>query len=113
MAEQPSENGKTPVPASLKALLNSPEAFSAALLTAGWYEAALQLNRSDVLANDLPDWVAVKMTEAYRMNRNDETALAYAAIQKPSEKLSQSLAELLALNLNTESVIEKLQKICP
>jgi hypothetical protein len=110
-AAQSSENGKTPVPAEIKALLNSPEAFTAALLTAGWFEAALQLNRSEVLANDLPDWVAVKMTQALRINRNDETALAYAAIQNPSNALSQSISELLALNfLNTGSVIEKLQK---
>lgn len=110
-ASQPSDNGKTPVPADIKALLNSPEAFSAALLTAGWFEAALQLNRSEVLASDLPDWVAVKMTQALRINRNDETALAYAVIQKPSDALSQSISDLLALNfLNTGSVIEKLQK---
>ncbi len=110
LASQSSENGKTPVPADIRALLNSPEAFSAALLAAGWFEAALQLNRSEVLANDLPDWVAVKMTLALRANRNDETALAYAVIQKPSNELSQSISDLLALNLNTGSVIEKLQK---
>ncbi|MBA2728817.1 MAG: hypothetical protein H0U49_11675, partial [Parachlamydiaceae bacterium] len=110
LASQSSENGKTPVPADIRALLNSPEAFSAALLAAGWFEAALQLNRSDVLANDLPDWVAVKMTLALRANRNDETAMAYAVIQKPSNELSQSISDLLALNLNTGSVIEKLQK---
>ncbi len=109
-ASKTSDSGKTPVPAALHALLTSPEAFSAVLLSAGWYEAALQLNRSDVLPNDFPDWVAVKMTQALRINRNDETALAYAAVQKSSSPLSQVINDLFAANPNAEKVIEKLQK---
>lgn len=109
-ASLPSENGQSHLPADLHALLNSPEAFMAAFLSAGWFEAALQLHWPHLLPNSFPDWVAVKMTQALRVNRNDEAALAFAAVQKPSDQLLVSIVELLDVVKNTGSVIESLQE---
>lgn len=112
LAKQPDVDGKSaPLPEGLRALLLSKEALAVTLLSTGWFEAALQLHTIKVLPADFPEWVAIAFTQALKVNRSNEEALAFAAAQKPSEPLSLLIGELLATTKQTDAAIEKLQKM--
>lgn len=99
------------IPNEIHELLLSKEAFAAAFLASGWYEAALQLHSLNVLPASFPDWVAVGMTQALNANRGSEEALKFATMQKPSQGLSLIIGELLAATKNTDSALEHLKKL--
>lgn len=82
------------VPANLDALLNSKEAYSAALLAAGWPEAAIQLHKLPVYPEQFPSWVSVDMTQALKQNRNIEEALDFASMQPQTDVLRLTIAEM-------------------
>lgn len=105
----PKEESK--IPEDLKALLKSPEAFSAALLSAGWDEAALSLSSMEAYPPTFPDWVAFNMTQAIKRNRGNEAALKYASLQKPSPALSMLISELLIASHKYEPALERLKQL--
>lgn len=96
---------------NLKALLSSNEAFVIAFLSAGWLEAGLQLHDQTILSSDLPDWVAVAITEAINANRGYEEALQFAMMQSSSSQLSALMGDLLKLAKNNSSFALALKKI--
>ncbi len=99
-----------PIPDDVHALLKSPEIFSAIFLSEGWWEAALQLNKMDVLPADFPAWVAYGMTQALRNNRNLATALAFASKQKPTPELNVLIGELLIASHDPDGGLKQLEK---
>jgi len=95
----------------LDALLRSPYVFGAALISAGWFEAALEMQALKVLPQSLPDWVAYGFTEALRRNRGDLEALEFATLQQPSDQLQLLIAELMIAEKSPEAGIEILEKL--
>lgn len=95
----------------LKALLSSDEVFVVAFLSSGWLEAGLQLHDQAILSGDLPDWVAVAITEAINTNRGYEEALNFAMMQPSSPQLSALMADLLKLAKNSNSFVFALKKM--
>jgi len=100
-----------PIPSDLNELLLSKEAFAVVFLSTGWYEAALQLHSLPVLPSQFPDWVAVALTRAYKINRGNEEALTFATKQRPSQNLALLIGELLAATKNTDSALVQLKKL--
>ncbi|CCB85378.1 putative uncharacterized protein [Parachlamydia acanthamoebae UV-7] len=82
-------------PQPLKEILESDHAFTVALLAAGWNEAALAMYNGRDLSENIPDWVAYRLTHALWENRNAEEALRFALGQKKSPELSLTIGELL------------------
>ncbi|MBS4168034.1 hypothetical protein [Parachlamydia sp. AcF125] len=82
-------------PSPLKEILNSKHAFTAALLAAGWNEAALSMYNGESLSEILPAWVACRLTQALWENRHAGEALRFASKQEKSPELSLMIGELL------------------
>ena len=61
------------------ALLRGPDAFSAAVLAAGWREAALQLRSQPQLSAGEPGWLNYGFAQALRLNRSPQAALTFLA----------------------------------
>ncbi|MEI7940486.1 MAG: hypothetical protein WCK27_27725 [Verrucomicrobiota bacterium] len=78
------------------ALLRGPNAFAAALLAAGWREAALQLRPEPRLTPGEPEWLSSGFAQVLRLNRSPGAALAFlgAGHLPPASDLVR--AELLA-----------------
>lgn len=88
----------------LENLLASDYAFSAAFLAANWREAALKLSPNQkVVPEQLPDWLAFELTQAYRFNRGSIQALQFATMQKSSDQLSLLIASLMLESGNLEA----------
>lgn len=104
-------NDKNKMPASLKELLTSSDAFSAAMLAAGWEEAAIDLSKLSVYPATFPDWVAFSMTQAIKSNRGINEALKYATLQQPSPMLSMIVGELLIASHHYDAALERLKKL--
>lgn len=83
------------LPQQLRRIIQSDEAFTAALLVAGWKEAALQLQKGTSLSPDLPDWISYEIAQAYWENHGSEAALKYAIQQKQIPEMSLMIADLL------------------
>jgi len=96
------------IPSDLEALLKSPEVFAAALVSAGWTEAALDLHVMDRLPDQLPDWIVVGITQAIRENRDNEDALAFARKQKSNSSLDLLMGELFVEEGDFEAGLDKL-----
>ncbi len=99
------------VPQDLHALLTSDEAFAAAFLAAGWWEAALQLHIIPVFPAEFPQWVAYELTQALRVNRSDSQALQFAKKQNPTSELNLLIGELFLASNQPKAAIEQLNKI--
>lgn len=97
-------------PPELVALFRSEEAFAAAFLAAGWLEAALQLRRLETVPDDFPGWVAYGMTQAFRQNRGNAAALAYAERQPKTPALEVLIGELLLADEKVEEGMARLAK---
>ncbi|HOW67505.1 MAG TPA: hypothetical protein P5186_22470 [Candidatus Paceibacterota bacterium] len=82
------------MPSDLKALLESRLAFPMVFLACGWPEAALALQNGEEVSKQLPDYVPVALTQAYRSNRGPKAALDYALKQK--EQMTPLLDMLVA-----------------
>lgn len=105
----PSEKNKVPV--DLHELLAGPEIFSAAMLAAGWDEAALTLNKLTVIPQTYPEWVAFDLVQAYRRNRGNNEALKFATLQTPTHALSMLIGEILIASGNNDAALEHLKKL--
>lgn len=95
-------------PEEIKNLLNSPYAFPAAFLAAGWIEAALTWPIPTQLPDELPDWLAFAYTQALRYSRGPTKALYFAMKQKATPSLSLLIGELLVTNGNSEKGLDYL-----
>lgn len=82
------------MPPDLDRLLRGEQAFAAAMVEAGWPEAALRLRSGDGALDDLPSWVAYGFAQALRLNRGDTPAIAYAEKQHPTPELNLLIGEL-------------------
>ncbi len=95
----------------VKELLTNKEVYSAACLSAGWNEAALNLHTIPVIPDYFPEWVAYDLTQAYMKNRGHLEALDFASMQKPSPALLLLTGELLIKGGNINAGLEKLNKL--
>lgn len=95
----------------LATLLKSPAAFSAALMAAGWYEAAIELQPMKVLPSTIPSWVSTDFTHALRQNRGDGEALAFAAAQQQTPQLQLLVAELMIAEGSGDEGLALLKKL--
>ena len=86
-------NSYNPVPDSLNLLLKGPEAFSAALIAAGWDEAGLALHTLSNIPKNYPEWVSFNVAQALSRNRSPEEALKFALKQYPTTPLSMFIGE--------------------
>lgn len=99
------------VPEDLQALLKGPEAFTAALLSTGWNEAALQLHQLTVIPQNYPSWFTTELTQAIRLNRGIPQALEFATLQNPTPQLSLLIGELLIASQSPDAALEHLTKL--
>jgi hypothetical protein len=106
--EERLKQASTKIPESIHALLSSKEAFAAALLDAGWQEAALRLHTMQLVPENFPDWFTVKLTEALRTNRSIKEALQFASLQEPTQPLSVLIGELFLEEGKAEAGIKEL-----
>jgi len=97
------------IPVDLDALMNSHEAFSAAFMAAGWLETSLFLHGTGPVPDDLPDWFAYGITQAYRYNRGNQAAMDFALQQKTSPSLEILIAELLIAQGRAEDAFKRLK----
>jgi tetratricopeptide (TPR) repeat protein len=102
-------NDKNKIPADLQELLKGPEVFTAAMLTAGWDEAAIILNKLPVYPRSYPAWVAFNMTQALKKNRGTSAALEFATLQNATPAISMLIGELLIASHNNEAALERLK----
>jgi tetratricopeptide (TPR) repeat protein len=102
---------KPEVSEEMNALLTSKEAYSAALLAAGWNEAAIQLHQVAIYPENFPVWVAVDMTYAIKQNRNSREALDFAAMQNETAPLQLTVAEMKVAEGDEAGALEALQPI--
>jgi thioredoxin-like negative regulator of GroEL len=105
----PSEKNK--FPPELHELLKGPEAFAAALLSAGWDEAGLDLNKLEAIPANYPQWVPFLITQALRRNKGNQEALAFAKKQKAFPALSMLIGEIEIANHQEDAAIEELKKL--
>jgi len=89
--------GHPPVLApEVAALLRGPDAFSAAVLAAGWREAALQLRPDAQPVPGEPDWLNYGFAQALRLNRSPQVALQFLGAGPLPPEPDLLRAELLA-----------------
>jgi len=96
------------IPEDLKELLKGPEAFAAAFLATGWFEAALDLHTTNVIPATYPDWYAYDLTQAIRVNKGVPAALEFATLQTPSKPLSLLIGELLISSNSPDAGLDRL-----
>jgi hypothetical protein len=111
LSQEKSDPAKEQVPADLKALLTSSEAFSATFLAEGWFEAAILLNQLEVIPDNFPDWVAVGFTQALRYNRSDEAALEFANKQKNTPEMAVLIGELMFATNDLDGAMKKIENL--
>ena len=102
---------KEHLPADFKELLSGPDAFAAAFLSAGWTEAALQLNTLETIPHTYPDWVAFELAQATRQNRGATAAMEFADKQSPTPAMTLMIGELLAANGKPDQALDRLTKL--
>ena len=81
------------MPPEMDRLLRGDQGFAAAVLAAGWAEAALRLRAGGENCDALPSWVAYGFAQALRMNRGDAPAIAFAEKQRPTPELNLVIGE--------------------
>lgn len=99
------------LPDGLKDLINSPEAFSAAFLAAGWAEAGLSLHRMDVIPQNFPEYVAFNVAEALKVTRGNVKALEFATQQYSSPFLNLLIASIEISEGNTKHGLKKIEAL--
>ncbi|MEI6389957.1 MAG: hypothetical protein WCT12_02530 [Verrucomicrobiota bacterium] len=85
-----------PLAPEVATLLRGPNAFSAAVLAAGWREAALQLRPQHQLSSGEPDWLDYGFAQTLRLNRGPRAALAFLGTGELPPAPALLRAELLA-----------------
>ena len=85
---------KAPAPAELARVLAQRDAFAAALIAAGWREAALSLQSPG--GNDrMPVWYHYGIAQSLRFNQGHDAALKYLATQTTAPELNLLRGEIL------------------
>lgn len=77
LQERSTHSIRASLPPDVASLLRGPNAFPAALLAAGWREAALQLRQNQGPDSDGPEWLRYGFAQILRLNRAPKTALSY------------------------------------
>jgi hypothetical protein len=101
-------DGRLDLPPEMERLLHGDGCFAAAMLAAGWGEAALRLRPADENCDGLPDWFAYGYTQALRVNRGVRPALAFAPPQKATPELDLLVGELLLADGQAEAGRQRL-----
>ncbi|MCB1111171.1 MAG: hypothetical protein H7A37_00635 [Chlamydiales bacterium] len=109
--ERRHNNPSYQLPADVYALLNSDYAYTAALLSEGWFEAALDMRTTIGIPKDLPDWIYYGLTEAIRQNRGGMEALKFATAQNPTPPLELLNAEIMISENSQDAALEILSKL--
>jgi thioredoxin-like negative regulator of GroEL len=91
----------------LDKFLSSEEVFAGAFLAAGWIESAIQFSSVVSIPEEYPDWFAYGLTQAYRFNQGNKTALDFARMQVPSNAMNLLIGEMLLV----EGQIKQARKI--
>lgn len=99
------------MPQEMQVFLQGPDVFAGAFLAGHWPEAALQLRQSAVLPESYPDWVAVGLVQAVRMNRGPKEALVYALQQRETPPLKMLKGELLLDTGDSEAALAQFLEI--
>jgi Flp pilus assembly protein TadD len=86
--------GQLTMPPEMERLLHGDAAFAAAMLATGWSEAALNLWAPTGNCHGWPDYFAYGYTQALRVNRGIEPALAFAQKQAGTPALNLLIGEL-------------------
>lgn len=110
-AEEEELNPGFEIPEDVKAILNSPLAFSVALLAIGWDEAAIALQTSKVIPKDFPQWVAYAYIQAIRKNLGDMSALEYATMQHQTPSIELLTGEIMLSQNNRDAAIIQLEQL--
>ncbi len=110
-AEEQELNPEFEMPENVKALLDSPLAFSVALLAIGWDEAALAMQKNKIIPEDFPEWVAYAYTQALRKNQGDMSALEYATMQHQTPPMELLTGEIMISQNNRDAAIVQLEKL--
>lgn len=101
LAKQQAADPFFELPPEMSTLLKSPLAFVAAFLSQNWNQAAILLNTLKEYPENIPSWVAVKMTRAIQSNYGPTTALKFAQQQPEHPDLQLVMAEILILKKNS------------
>ena len=99
------------VPEDLQALLKGPEAYTAALLSTDWNEAALKLHSLNVIPSDYPEWFTPQLAQAIRLNRGVPKALEFATLQSSTPQISLLIGEMLIASQSPDAALEHLTKL--
>jgi len=102
---------KEPLPDGLDALVRGPHAFAAALMAAGWREAALTLANPTTLVADAPAWLSYGLTQCLRLNRSPRAALDFLADRKSEPTLELLAGELLLADGKPKTGLAKLASL--
>ncbi len=95
LARQEAINPYFVMPQKIQNLLDGPLAYVALLLSQNWNQAAIVLNPLSTFPENIPSWVAVKMSRAIQGNYGIVTALQFANQQPAHPELQLRIAELL------------------
>jgi thioredoxin-like negative regulator of GroEL len=87
--------GAPGLPADVARLLGGKEVFSAALLAAGWDEAALRLHHPESDLTGLPGWYNERLTRAIWANRSERAAVNFTVGQPHTPGIDLVAGELL------------------
>lgn len=99
------------IPKNLYDLIQSKEVFASLFLAAGWDEAALQLHSLAVIPPELPEWIALQLTEAINRNRGVTQALQFAQNQKATPEITLLMAQLALTAKQPNVSINKLKDL--
>src|SRR5262249_52752869 len=99
------------IPADLDALLKSKEAFSAAFLSVGWMNAALNLYTPTIVTEDLPSWVSYGYAQALHLIKGNLVTLEFILSQKRTPMLTLLSGELFLEENQINEGLEQLNKL--
>ena len=94
-ARQERMTDKTGLTNSDRRFLTGPEAICAALLAAGWREAALIFVDDELSDRNPPEWLSYGLAQSLRHNRGPEVALEFLGSQPKSPMLQLLQGEIL------------------
>lgn len=111
-AREEQESGHPAVLApEIASLLRGPNAFSAALLAAGWREAAIQLRPEPHKADGDPEWLSSAFGQALRLNRSPRAALEFLGTGTLPPATALLRAEILVEEGRRKEAVEYLNSL--
>lgn len=106
LAKQEASDPQFVLPQKIQNLLQGPLAYVSLLLSQNWNQAAIILNPLTTFPENIPSWVAYKMTRAIQGNYGVVTALQFANQQPQSPEMELRIAELLILKKASNDAID-------